>query len=313
MSNDINARYYEAMAAHEATQIVTQPAADAPDASASGTSSPQVSSRDTGLPVRDVHLEAEFESVPKYFVGGNAALSHTFAMLSATFPDGENYFVRSVAAVRGQVTDPQLAAEIDDFIGQEEMHGREHRAFNAHLGTLGYPTAKVEEYTEKGYRFIERLRAPRFHLAMTAAVEHYTATLAEMLLSDPEARAMFTHDATQRLFVWHALEESEHKAVAFDTFQHVGGGEFLRRFVMTLAHLDFISNTIGMTAWSMAKDPDARRHPMASIRSVGKAARSPFASASAAKQLAQYYRRGFHPNDRDTSGLISEWRRRLFE
>lgn len=267
---------------------------------------------DPAVPVRDVHLEAAFAGVPKYFAGGDVVLSHLFAMLSATFPDGENYFVRSVAAVRDRITDEVLARDVDGFIGQESMHGREHRAFNARLATLGYSTQAVEHYTDRGYRLFERISSPRFHLAMTAAVEHYTATLAELLLSDPAARAVFEHDAVWRLFMWHALEESEHKAVAFDTYRHVGGSEAMRRVAMTLAHVDFISNVIGMTAVSIALDPDARTRPLATLRSIASLIRSPFASMSAARQLAGYYRRGFHPNDRNTSDLVSTWRHRLF-
>ncbi|WP_241432234.1 metal-dependent hydrolase [Ilumatobacter nonamiensis] len=264
------------------------------------------------VPIRDVHLDTAFDTVPKYFAGGNVALSHLFAMLSATFPDGEEYFVRSLSAVQHRITDDELARDVAGFIGQESMHGREHRAFNERLASLGYPTKQAERYTDRGYRLFERISSPRLHLAVTAGVEHYTATLAELLLGDHRTREVFEHDATQRLFVWHALEESEHKAVAFDTFQHVGGGELMRRLAMTAVHVDFISHTIAMTAVSVALDPDARRHPLRTLRDMIGLIRSPFASLSAATQLAQYYRRGFHPNDRDTTELVTTWRSELF-
>lgn len=267
---------------------------------------------DPAVPVRDVHLEADFETVPKYFAGGDIALSHLFAALSATFPDGERYFVRSVKAVRDRITDEDLARHIGGFIGQESNHGREHRAFNAHLARLGYPTDVIERSTDRGYRLFERIQSPKLHLGITAADEHYTATLAELLLTDADARGVFEHDAVRRLFVWHALEESEHKAVAFDTFKHVGGTERMRLATMTAAHLDFIAGVVLMTAVSIALDPDARRQPMRTLRSIAGLIRSPFASLSAARQLAQYYRPGFHPQDRDTSGLIRRWREELF-
>ena len=269
--------------------------------------------RDTAVPVRDVHLEAAFADLPKYFAGGDVALSHLFAMLSATFPDGEKYFVRSVAAVRDRIDDDELARAVEGFLGQESMHGREHRAFNARLAGLGYPTKAVERYTDRGYRIFERISSPRLHLAATAAFEHYTATLAELLLSDAEARAVFEHDGARRLFVWHALEETEHKAVAFDTLRHFGGSERLRRLTMTAATLDFVSHVVGTTLVSIALDADARRHPLRTLRSLFALFRSPFASLRAVKQLAQYYRRGFHPNDRDTSDLVARWRRELFD
>lgn len=266
----------------------------------------------TAVPIRDVDIHRQPAGVPKYFANDDIVLSHIFAMLSATFPDGESYFVRSVAAVRDRIEDPQLARDIEGFVGQESMHGREHRAFNAHLNALGYPTRAVERYSDRAFRLFERIGNERLHLAVTAALEHYTATLAELLLSDPDARAVFDHDAVRRLFLWHALEEAEHKAVAFDTYRHVGGTERMRRLAMTGVHIDFVLELIAMTVVSVALDPEARRHPWRVLRSIGRLARSPFLSATALRQLAQYHRRGFHPNDRDTTALVTAWRRELF-
>ncbi len=265
---------------------------------------------DRSVPVRDVDIR--FADVPKYFAAGDMVMSHLFAVLSATFPDGEESFVRSVAAVRDRVEDDRLAEDIEGFIGQESMHGREHRAFNDHLATMGYPTRAVERYTREGYRLFERLVGPEIHLGVTAALEHYTATLAEILLSDADARAVFGHDAVRRLFLWHALEESEHKAVAFDTLRHVGGSERLRRLTMTAVHLDFLVELVVLTAVSLALDGEVRRHPAQVAKGLGRLLRSPFASVGALRQLAQYHRRGFHPDDRDTTALVTTWRRRLF-
>lgn len=265
---------------------------------------------DRTVPVRDVDLH--FGDVPKYFVAGDMVMSHLFAVLSATFPDGEESFVRSVAAVRDRIDDDRLAEDVDGFIGQESMHGREHRAFNRHLATMGYPTRLVERYTEQAYRLFERLAGPKVHLAATAALEHYTATLAELLLSDPDARAVFEQDSVRRLFLWHALEESEHKAVAFDTYRHVGGTERMRRITMTAVHLDFLLELVAMTAASIALDGNARRHPAQIVKGLGRLLTSPFVSVGAIRQLAQYHRRGFHPNDRDTTELMATWRHRLF-
>ena len=63
---------------------------------------------------------------------------------------------------------------------------------------------------------------------------------------------------------------------------------------------------------SLAMDPEARRHPGRVLRSLTRLRRSPFTSKHAVRQLLQYTDRGFHPNDRDTSQLIAEWRARLF-
>ena len=251
--------------------------------------------------------------LPKYFAAdGDIVLSHVLTMLSATFPPGEDFFVRSVAAARDDVTDPKLLAAIAGFIGQEEMHGREHRVLNNALAAHGYPTHGIDRYVRVLYWVRERIQSKKVNLAFTAALEHYTATLAELLLTQEEARTAVGESSARDMLMWHALEESEHKAVAFDVYKAVGGSERMRIAVMFLTHLLFITETSVMAAISLAMDRDARRHPVRLLRSVARLRRTPFVSLRAARILAQYHRRGFHPNDRDTRQLIAEWRQALF-
>src|SRR5207244_5141499 len=115
--------------------------------------------------------------------------SHVLAVLSSVFPDGEDYFVRSVEAVRDRIADPKLRQDVEGFVGQESMHGREHRALNERLAELGYPTRAIATYVRRLTALRERISSERGNLAFTAALEHYTATLAELLLTDPKARA----------------------------------------------------------------------------------------------------------------------------
>ncbi len=104
------------------------------------------------------------------------------------FPDGEDFFVRSVRHFRDQITDPALKRQVAGFIGQEAVHGREHRAFNDRLAELGYPTKQFESFTKAALRFRERILSAKSNLAATAALEHFTATLAELVLTSEEIR-----------------------------------------------------------------------------------------------------------------------------
>jgi hypothetical protein len=122
----------------------------------------QTSNPDRTIPTRRVDLDETFADLPKYFAAdGDLLLSHFAAALSSVFPDGEEYFVRSVRAFRDQITDPVLKRQVAGFIGQESIHGREHRAFNARLAALGYPTKHVERITDKILRTRERLMSER--------------------------------------------------------------------------------------------------------------------------------------------------------
>ena len=265
------------------------------------------------VPMRPVEFGTWFDQVPKHFaVDGDIVMSHVLAVLSSVFPDGEDYFVRAVERVQDRITDPALRADVDGFLGQEEMHGREHRLLNERLAELGYPSRAIGAYVRLLFGARERIRSDRLHLAFTAALEHYTATLAETLLDQPDARAEIGDERVRSLLMWHALEEAEHKAVAFDVYRAVGGTERMRVVTMWITHVLFLVETGLWTLVSLSMDAQARSHPGRVARSFWRLRRSPFASPRAVRQLLQYTERGFHPNDRDTRRLIADWRERLF-
>jgi predicted metal-dependent hydrolase len=259
-----------------------------------------------------MEFDAALSDLPKHFAAeGDLVLSHLFAVLSSVFPDGEDYFIRSVAAVGDRIDDAQLRADVDGFIGQESMHSREHRALNERLASFGYPTRAIGAYVRALTSFRDRW-GEKANLAYTAGLEHYTATLAETVLGDSDARAEIGHDGVRYLLLWHALEEAEHKAVAFDVYRYVGGTERMRVAIMWLIHLTFVLETSIWTAISLAMDRDARRHPLRVLRGLRRLWRSPIVSAGQVRQLFEYHRHGFHPSDRDTTELIAHWRSRLF-
>ena len=265
------------------------------------------------VPVRPMEFSRWIEDLPKYFAAdGDIVMSHVLTVLSSTFPEGENFFVRSVAAVRDEITDPKLRADVEGFIGQEEMHGREHQVLNERLARYGYPTRGISRYVQGLYWVRERIQSKKVNLAFTAALEHYTATLAELLLSDEAAREAVGTAGPRDILTWHALEESEHKAVAFDVYKAVGGSEAMRIIVMYLTDLLFILETSIMGVISIAMDRDALRHPVQLLRSLARLPKSPFMTWRAVRILAEYHRPGFHPNDRDTKQLIADWRQALF-
>lgn len=245
--------------------------------------------------------------MPKHFVAGDPMRSHIAAMLSAVFPEGEDFFVRSVRAYRDRIDDPELAKQVKGFIGQEAIHGREHRDFNDHLSTLGYPTKAVDRSVKKGLALLTKI-APKSHqLAVTAALEHYTATLAETILRDDEARAEFLTDEARALFTWHALEETEHKSVAFDVFQHVCGKHRVRVGTMWSVHVGFLLAMVSAVTVSVAMDPKAWPTLPKSLWNLRS---HPFFQKPLVERLLDYNRRDFHPDDHDTVELLDEWRRR---
>jgi uncharacterized protein len=272
----------------------------------------QTSNPDRKVPTRRISFEESLADLPKHFASdGDLIESHIAAALSSVFPDGEDFFVRSVRHYRDQITDPDLKRQVGGFIGQESVHGREHRAFNDRLAQLGYPTKKYERLTKWGLETRERIAPARANLAATAALEHFTATLAEKVLSDEHARNMFGHEEVKNLFLWHALEESEHKAVAFDVYKAVGGGERMRVWTMNFLRFGFVGAMVLAVTVSLLGDR-ATYNPRTLFRSLRKLRRSPFLSRKLWNQLRDYNRRDFHPDDSDTNELVTYWRATLF-
>jgi predicted metal-dependent hydrolase len=250
-------------------------------------------------------------AVERHFMGGDPAMSHVLAVLSSFFPEGEDFFVRSVRNHRARITDPELKRQVAGFIGQEAIHGREHRQLNRELQALGYPTWVIDRLTKHGLRLL--LLLPKAHqLAVTAALEHYTATLAELLMGEERARDRLTDPEIRNLFMWHAMEESEHKSVAFDVFQLVNGKRRIRSGVMHAATIGFLGAIVLGTSASLLVDPHTYRHPRRTARSVVALRRSIFLERRTVARILDYHRRDFHPDDHDSTALLEHWRTELF-
>ncbi|HYI43532.1 MAG TPA: metal-dependent hydrolase [Sphingomicrobium sp.] len=154
-------------------------------------------------------------TTPRWWHGGNPYATALYNALSATFPKGEAFFVESVRAFR-EPADEKLAGEIRAFTTQEAIHSREHAAFNRRAADSGYDLAALEAQVD--YRLeITRSKPPVVSLAATMALEHFTAILAHELLADPR-HLEGAEKETADLWRWHAVEEVEHKGVAYDTW-----------------------------------------------------------------------------------------------
>lgn len=153
----------------------------------------------------------------RWWAGGDPIATAWFNALSATFPRGEALFIDSVKAFRDG-TPPQLQAEIRAFIRQEINHTREHLAFNRAATEAGYDMREIDARVEALLAQVYE-RPPHAWLAVTMALEHFTAMFAHEFLTYPEH---FSGADTEQaeLWRWHAVEEIEHKGVAYDTWLH---------------------------------------------------------------------------------------------
>ncbi len=273
--------------------------------------SPSAPSSRTKIRARRVRFALPSGTQRQHFVADDLVMSHFIAVLSATFPEGEDFFIRSVRNFSSQVSDPELRQAVKGFIAQEATHRHHHRLLNERLQAMGYPTMSVERHIAKLITVLEKRFSEKMRLAVTAAFEHYTATLAEIILTSEDVQKLIGDTEVRPILLWHAFEESEHKAVAFDVYRAVGGTERMRVRAMRLASLIFLTEVVLQTARSLAGDHTSYQ-PLRLIRSLIDLRTSPMFTAEALRRFRSYNRPGFHPNDWDSTAVLEHWASELF-
>ncbi len=232
-----------------------------------------------------------FDALPRHWVGGSALATHVANGVNLLFPAGERFFVRSVRRYLSVIDDdPELKAAVRAFAQQEGLHAQAHeRLFNA-LETQGFAIQPfLKAYEAVAYGFLEKITGDELHLATTAAAEHFTALLAESFLTEDVGDIM--PGSIRRLFSWHAAEEIEHRAVAFEVLQRVNPSYSLRMRGLAMASATLAGFWLAATVSLMLQEPNP-------VRAVGAGAaamrqRNPFGVFS--RGIRAYVARNFHP------------------
>ncbi|UZK02694.1 metal-dependent hydrolase [Venatoribacter cucullus] len=250
------------------------------------------------------------EDTKRYWYRDSPYLTTFWTTLSTLFPEGETFFVDSVKNYRKRIEDPLLKAQVSGFIGQEAMHSKEHQAFNDLAEKHGYPANNLDRDLGKLLGFTRRFVPKKIQLAITVALEHYTAILAEQLLRNPVHQQNIQDPEALKLWMWHALEENEHKTVAYDVYKLVGGGYFTRVLTMLVVTLFFFAVVgIGHTRmlWSDGKLFDIKGN----LKGFWYLWSPKGLFPQLLPQYLDFFRPGFHPNDHDTVQLLDDWREKL--
>jgi predicted metal-dependent hydrolase len=242
--------------------------------------------------------------VPRHWFGGNAIATHLVNGINLLFPAGERFFVRSVNHYLDQVTDPLLRAQIKGFFGQEGRHAKEHERLFRLLVEQGYDVDRfLRLYERVAYGMIEKVSPPALSLATTAACEHFTSILAEAVLSSDLLDQ--AHPTVRALLLWHACEEIEHRAVAFDVLRQVSPSYAVRMAGLGMATL-LLSGFWAMAAVMLMAQDDAFSSP--SLRddlAVVRERRRKYGVFT--RGIREYLRPSFHPSHNDTDGLAAAY------
>lgn len=246
------------------------------------------------------------------WLGGDVTATAVFNALSLTFPIGERLFIDAVRNYRDQLSGA-LLAETKAFIAQEAIHSREHVGLNAGIDRDHYPVDAIDAEMAKRFGFL-RSRGSVAMLAVTISLEHFTAMMADWFLEDETFWKNAPEDMT-RLWQWHAMEETEHKAVCFDVFHHISKDWTpLQRYIvrtraMIISTLLF---TLNITRFaSMLLEADGAPAWRARWRVLNYLFGRPGLFRKSWRAYWDWFRPGFHPWDHDNRRLLETWRPRF--
>ena len=245
--------------------------------------------------------------VPRHWFGGNVVATHIANGVNLLFPAGERFFVRSVNHYLDQVDDPVLRAQIKGFFGQEGRHAKEHERVFRLLEEQGYEIGRfLDLYERIAYGVIEKVSPPALRLATTAACEHFTAIMAENALRHGVLDQ--AHPTMRALLLWHASEEIEHRAVAFDVLGQVSPSYAMRVAGLAMATLCLGGFWIWGTAMLLHQEGTTWGTGGARLRADWRVARQRQRTSDVfVVGIREYLRVGFHPSHKDTDGLASAY------
>lgn len=262
------------------------------------------------LPLTVRRPRLDLGEVPQRWLDKSILASTIVDAVNLLFPHGERFFVRSVKRFESHVKSPELLAQLRGFYGQEGSHAREHERYFDILRGQGHDLEAFLQAFNKSVRTLENATPDVWSLSATAAAEHFTAIMAEHAIV--EGTLDGAHPAMKELLLWHAAEEIEHKAVAFDVLQEVDP-----RYSTRVIGLVISTMVLGLwwtraTALLLKQRGATWEEIRAELRAKKKAPpKKRIGRDVFLKGIRTYLERDFHPNQNPGSGEAQAYLSRL--
>jgi len=255
----------------------------------------------------DFHLRED--DIPRHWLDGDPFRTRFFDAMSLLFPEGEKFFIECVRDFRDRIDDPELMEQVRHFTFQEGQHSRVHIEFNKRVERQGVAVSHIEDTQKRLMAWFRKKLPAKYTLAMTAAAEHMTALMAHFFLenrdqfeqADPRIRA---------IYYWHAIEEIEHKAVAFDVYKRIAeGGYFLRVLAMVQLSFDFPFHTFMIMRHMFDVDGiHGRERAKLWAKGLWWLYGPGGVYGKMMRHYLAYYRPGYHPWDEGETAAFERWR-----
>ncbi|MGO8771872.1 metal-dependent hydrolase [Mycobacterium sp.] len=269
------------------------------------------------LEARDVDFD--WATLPFHYVPGEPFVTHVLNLLHMLLPAGEEFFVEAFKKALPLIKDDQLRLDVQGFIGQEAVHSQAHARVLGHFAARG---VDVTPYTDQIRWMFEKVLGPRpgwsprrqhswllEQVSLVSAIEHYTAVLGEWVLNSAAHDAIGTDPVMLDMLRWHGAEEVEHKAVAFDTMQHLRAGYWRRARAQLVVGPAMVLLWIRGVRFLYSVDPCLPPGTKPRWLDYFRAARRGLVPGPLrfARAVGDYYRPGFHPSQLGGLGLAVDY------
>ena len=243
-------------------------------------------------------------SIPTHWLEGSPVRTHFFNAINLFVVSFEDFMARVMRGRLPHLEDPAFARQIRGFMGQESTHSFVHLRYLSNLREQGFEIDGYLKAAEHIFTvWFEQRLGPRVSVAMIAGFEHLTALLAEIILSSQLLRE--AEPAMAELWEWHAAEEIEHKALAFELLKATSRSYGLRLLGAALGGL-VVAGFIGV-GMGMLLGQERQLWRRRTWRDLKGLLFGPARLAVRAVSIfLEYFRPGFHPNQRDTYALAEQ-------
>jgi uncharacterized protein len=272
--------------------------------------------RKGAMPIRHFDFKFEADTFDKKFYMKKEWASAYFSALSIFLTYGEELVIETARHHRDFIKDPILKQRITALIGQEALHSKLHNEYNEVMKPHHYPVTLYRFLAEKVFEY-SFLKFPQpLKLSMMAGIEHFTAVLAEYMMKHEDHFYYSDDEKARALWMWHMLEESEHKDVAYDVYQILSGNYALRILGFAIAFLTILGGvSLGALLLPFLQNPknlisiDFWKEAKSSASLLFGTRNGVFGSTTA--HILDYFRPDFHPNDHDTTAYMEYYKAKL--
>ncbi|VFA97908.1 metal-dependent hydrolase [Nocardia cyriacigeorgica] len=154
-----------------------------------------------------------------------SSMSNAVSFLAVGF---EKMIVKLIMQLKPVFTDPEVAAEATAFMRQEGHHSSAHRQ---HVKALikKYPGLQNTLDAVIGeFDLLTEATSQNYRLAYTADLEATFTPVFKLMLDNEDTLFRPGDDRVASLFIWHFVEEVEHRSSALILFNAVVGDELYR-------------------------------------------------------------------------------------